>query len=442
MLSRSVHIFYGCMLLFIYTTVQAESGLKSAEYNSRSHDINQSINLGKISRINLQDAISKTFEHNPALRTFSYTLKAQAGRQVQAGLSASPELNFSIEDAAGTGEFTGTDNAQATLSIVWVLEGNIRQGYIDVSNADSLSLSTEETTKRLDAAAETARLYLICLAYQARMTNAVKTVELANETVAAVKKRVSAGRAPEAELARAQAQISRRQLQQEDIEHELSSAIRLLAAQWGETRPGFTQVEGDIFITPALTPFEALKERLEQSPAFLHLLSDKRLKQAQLKLAKSQSNSAWRVNLGVRHFETTNDQALVAGISIPFGERSRNTGRITEARENLSQTQAKEDELRVRFETTLYVLSQELEHSLHRLNTYRNHIIPQLEKALKETRRAYELGRYSYLEWSSVQAELLAARSALVEASIDAHLKTIEIERLTGVQMTHVADKS
>lgn len=424
MLSKSSIFYIGCILLFFNTISHAESNVK-ADFNS----------------IDLKNAISKTFEYSPELRTFHYVLKAQAGRQLQASLSASPELNFTVENAAGTGEFNGTDNAQVTLSIGWVLEGDIRQSHIDVSSADLLTLSTEAKIKRLDVAAETARLYLVCLAYQARMMNATKTVELAKETVIAVKKRVSAGKTPEAELARSQADFSRRELEQEDIEHELSSAIRLLAAQWGETRPGFTKVEGNIFNLPAILPFETFKVKLEQSPEYLRLLSDKRLKQAQLKLAKSQSNSAWRVNLGVRHYEITNDQALVAGISIPFGERSRNTGSIIEAQENLSQIQAKEDELRVRFETTLYVLSQELEHSLHRLNTYRNNIIPQLEKALKETRRAYSLGRYSYLEWNSVQAELLDARSALIESSIDAHLKTIEIERLTGVQIAQAAEK-
>lgn len=392
--------------------------------------------------MSLRNAISKTFEQNPQLRTFSYSLKAQGGRQLQASLAASPELSFTIEDAAGTGNFKGVDNAQATLSIGWVLEGEIRQAYIDASRADTLSLSTEADIKRLDVAAETARFYLACLANQARLNNAAKTVELAKETVSAVKKRASAGRAPEAELARAQAEVARRELVQEDIVHELSSAIRLLAAQWGETQPGFVRVEGDIFSLPATLSFETLRARLEQSPEFVRLISDKRLKQAQLKLAKSQGNSAWRVNLGIRHFETTHDQALVAGISIPFGERSQNSGRIAEARERLSQTQAKEDELRVRFETTLYVLSQELQHSQHRLDTYRNQIIPQLEKALKETRRAYKLGRYSYLEWRSVQADLLDARSALVEASVDAHLKIIEIERLTGVHMVQPTNQS
>lgn len=424
MLSKSSIFYIGCILPFFNTVSHADSIVK-ADFNS----------------IDLKSAISKTFEHNPGLHTFNYELKAQAGRQLQAGLSPSPELNFTVENAVGTGEFNGTENAQVTLSIGWVLEGNIRQGHIDVSSADLLSLNTEAKTTRLDIAAETARLYLVCLANQVRMKNAAKTVELAKETVTAVKKRVSAGKTPEAELARAQADFSRRELEQEDIEHELSSAIRLLAAQWGETQPDFTKVEGNIFNLPAILPLETFKEKLEQSPEFLRLLSNKRLKQAQLKLAKSQSNSAWRVNLGVRHYETTNDQALVAGISIPFGERSRNTGSIIEAEENLSQIQAKEDELRVRFETTLYVLSQELEHSRHRFDTYRKNIIPQLEKALKETRRAYSLGRYSYLEWNSVQAELLDARSALIESSIDAHLKTIEIERLTGVQIAQTAEK-
>ena len=165
------------------------------------------------------------------------------------------------------------------------------------------------------------------------------------------------------------------------------------------------------------------------------------MKQAELKLAESQSSSNWRVNLGVSHFETFNDQALVAGITIPFGERSRNTGRITEARENLSQSTAKEDELRVRFETSLYVLYQELQHSMHRMDAYRSDIIPQLENALKETSKAYDLGRYSYFEWHSVQADLLDARSTLVEDSIAAHLKVIEIERLTGVSMTQPTTK-
>jgi cobalt-zinc-cadmium efflux system outer membrane protein len=453
MLSRSVIIFFSGTLLFFNTALCAESSLtpdghntymdaaKEQErmYRAYSSGVEQGASAAGVlkpannRRINLPQAINKTFAHNPELRVFSYALKAQSGRQLQASLAASPEMSFVVEDVLGSRNFKGMDSAQATLGIAWVLEGKVRQGYIDVASAGSSSLSKQADIKRLDAAAETARLYIIALANQARLNNAAKTAKLAQATVIAVKKRVAAGKAPAAELARARAELARRQLGHEDIEHELSSAIHVLAAQWGETQPGFTQVAGSIFNLPIIVPFETLKTRLAQSPEFTRLMSDKRLLQARLKLAESQSRPEWRVNLGVRHFETTNDQALVAGISIPFGERSRNRGRIVETRENLSQTQAKVDALKVRFETTLYVLSQELEHALHTVNAYSDNIIPQLEKALQETRRAYNLGRYGYLEWRSVQADLLDARSALVEASVNAHLKVIQIEHLTGV---------
>lgn len=418
MLSKSNIIFLVGMVLYS-TSLRAESNL-----NTYTHTLK------------LRDAIAKTFEHNPMLRSFSYKLKAQAGKEFQAGLGASPELSIMLDDAFGSNKFNSVDQAQTTLSIAWVIEGDIRQGYIDVASANTLALNTEANIKRLDVASDTARLYLITLAHQSRLTNAIKTLELAKQTVSAVKKRVATGKSPKAELARAQAEFARRELEKEDSEHEMSSAIHLLAAQWGDTNPAFTQVDGNLFSLPVIMPLKKLKTHLNKNPEFNRLLSVKRLKQAELLLAKAKSSPEWRVNFGVRHFEVSDDQAIVAGISIPFGERSRNTGAITEARANLSQTVAEEDALRVRFETTLFVLYQELLHSFHGVNTYRNKIIPRLEKALKETRRAYNLGRYSYLEWQSVQAELLEARSALVEGSIDAHLKAIEIERLTGTRMT------
>ncbi len=428
MLSRSKNLFIGYTLLLFSTVLHAETSTSKDQFNTDAHSIN------------LRDAISKTFEHNPALKSFRYQLKAQQGVELQAGMAASPEFNFSVEDALGTGEYKGADKAQATLGISWVVEGDIRQGFIDEARAGTLSISSEAHIKRLDAAAETARLYLLCLATQARLINAHNTYELANETVTAVNERVMAGKAPDAELSRSKAELARMRLDREELEYQLNSTIRLLAAQWGETDPEFTRVEGDIFSLPTPLSFAKLKSRIEQNPDFLRLLSDKRLKQAQLKLVESQGNPEWRVDLGLRHYESTNDQALVAGIRIPFGERARNTGRITAAREKLSQTQALQDELKVRIETTLFVLSQALQYSLHRVGAYRSQIIPRLETALKQTRRAYDLGRYSYFEWRSVQAELLNARTSLIEDSIDAHLTVIEIERLTGVSMMPLAD--
>jgi len=385
--------------------------------------------------ISLREAVTRTIDYNPGLRAFDYQLKAQQGRVQQAGVAPSPELRFELEDVLGTGNNKGVDSAQATLSIGWVLERGLRQRYVDAAYAGSSLIEAEADIKRLDAAAETARRYLVSLAFQARKVNADKTVQLAEETIKSVSRRVKAGKTPEAELSRAQAELARRKLQREDIDHELRSANRRLAAQWGETTLTFVRVEGDITHPLQVASFETFKSQLPQNPEFARLLSDQLLKKAELQLALAKEKPGWRVNAGVRHLNNSNDQAFVAGFSIPFGERTRNPGRIAEARANLAAISIEEQAIRTRIETALFVMHEKLQHSLHVIETVRGKIIPPLEQALTETRRAYNLGRYSYLELRSVQAELLDAHNALVEANIDAHRNIIEIERLTGVSL-------
>jgi cobalt-zinc-cadmium efflux system outer membrane protein len=408
-----------CLFLLLFgAIVRAESGL-----------------LGGGETIGLNEAVARTMARNPELVAFGYQLQAQDGRVLQAGLAPNPELSIMVENALGTGDFTGVDGAETTLSIAWILDRGIRQHRLDSARAGVSLLTMEADIMRLDAAAETARLFFTCLSNQARRVSANEAVQLAQETVKAVQKRVTAGKSPQAELARAQAELARMKLNQEDFEHALLSASHRLAAQWGETEPDFARVNGDLLTLPITESFATLKTRIEQNPEFARFLSKRRVDEAELRLAEAQRKPSWRVSAGVRRLEITNDEALVANITLPLVLRNRNQGGIAEARANLAQTEADTITARIRIETSLFVIYQELQHSLHRAKTYRDEVIPRLEQALTDTRSAYELGRYSYFEWRTVQEDLLAARSALVEASVDAHQNIIEIERLTGMRI-------
>jgi len=389
--------------------------------------------------ISLQQALARTMARNPELVAFGHQFQVQDGRVLQAGLAPNPELSVMVENALGTGEFSGTDNAETTVSIAWVLERGVRQRRVDTARAGVSLLAVEADIMRLDAAAETARLFFSCLAREAEKVSATEAVQLAEETVQAVQKRVRAGKSPQAELARARAELARMKLNQEDMEHELLSAGRRLAAQWGETEPGFTRLQGDLMTLPATESFATLKARIDQNPDFARFLSKQRVDEAQLHLARAQRKPNWRVSAGVRRLEITNDEALVASISLPLTLRNKNQGAIAEAQANLAQTNADALAARVRMETSLFVMYQELLHSLHRAATFRDDVIPRIEQALTDTRHAYELGRYSYFEWRTVQEDLLEARSELVEASLDAHQNVIEIERLTGVRIVQPA---
>lgn len=382
--------------------------------------------------LSLSQALAKALGDNKELSAFEYRLEEQDGRRQQAGLVPNPELKLVIEDAAGSGIYNGFERAQTTLSLEWVLERRIRRRRVGAAEAHSGLLVSDGQILRLDVAAETAQRFLNSLANQARLENADQAVSLAQDTVVAVKRRVMAGKAPSAELTRAEAELAITALARDDVTHELSIAYHRLAAQWGAIKPEFARVSGELLTLPRTESFDTVTGRIEQNPQLVRFVSEARVAEANLRLAEARRWPTLRPTLGVRRYEATNDTALVAEVKIPLPLFGRNQGRVSESRAALARTRADADAARVRVHTMLFEIYQELQHHLHRATTLRDEVLPRLAKALDETRQGYEQGRYSYFEWRSVQTDLLEARREVIEASTGSHRLIIEIERLTG----------
>ena len=389
----------------------------------------------KVSRsaaLGLQEALERALGHNKDLAAFEYRIVEQQGRLEQAGLLPNPELDLSVEDVAGTGIYEGFDSAQTTLSIGWVLEGRIRAGRVGAAKAGAELVSAEARILRVEVAADTAEHFLASLASQARLERAEEAIALTEQTVKAVTRRVRAGKAPTVELVRAEAELATDRLARDDVTYELAAAYHRMAAQWGEAEPSFSRVEGDLLALPTVEPYAVLTEGLERYPQLARYATEKRLAKANVRLAEARRWPTLRPHLGVRRFEATNDTALVAGVSVPIPVLNRNQGEVVKSRASVSRARAEADAARVRLQTTLFELYEELQHHFHRAETLRAEVIPRLTEASDATRRAYERGRYGYLELRSVQTDLLRAQGELVEASAGAHRLMIALERLTG----------
>ncbi|MFT6437425.1 MAG: cobalt-zinc-cadmium efflux system outer membrane protein [Candidatus Azotimanducaceae bacterium] len=384
----------------------------------------------------LDEAIEKTLSRNLSLIAFGHQIEAQRGRVTQSTLRPNPELGVQVENALGSGALSGIDRAETTLSLAWVLERGKRQAREVAARASVSIFESEADVRRTDVAAETARIFLESLANQELLEQTRNAVTLAKETVEAIGTRVRAGRTPDADLARAEAQLARTQLAHEDVEHELETSNYQLAAQWGEAQPDFLKVSGDIYNVPMVVDFKRLLIQIERNPRLSRYLTEQRLRQAELRLAETEAKPNWRLTAGIRRLEQSDDQAFVAGIMIPLALRNRNQGGIAEARANLAGVEAERTAARLQLETQLFAYYQELQHSLHRVKTLRQKVLPKVEKALADTQRAYASGRYGYFELQLVQNEVLSTQMALVDASIDAHKRLIEIEGLTGTVIT------
>jgi cobalt-zinc-cadmium efflux system outer membrane protein len=231
---------------------------------------------------------------------------------------------------------------------------------------------------------------------------------------------------------RARAELATERLAHDDVTHEQSVARHRLAAQWGETSPAFGRVEGALLTLPTVEPFDELAERIDDNPDLVRLASQERIAESELDLAKARRWPTLTPSLGARRLEESDDWALVAGVNVPLPLFDRNQGRVAESRAALARTRADSEAERVRVHTALYEIYQEMQHSVHRAEVLRDEVIPRFEATIEETRKGYAQGRYRYHELRTVDAELLAARRSLVEASTAAHRLVITLERLGG----------
>lgn len=389
--------------------------------------------------LDLDEALARTLKGNPELVAAGFQIEAAEGRVVQAGLAPRPELGIAVQDAFGTGDFGSVHSAETTATVGWFLERGLRAHIVEAARAGVALRVADAEIARFDTVAETARRYVACLAFQARLASATRAVERARTAVTISAERVGAGRSPQAELSRAEAELARAELRQEDYEHELLGAYHRLSAQWGVTAPEFSTVAGTLDALPVLEPVETLLARVEESPDLARFASQRRVAETELRVEELRGRPTWHVSAGLRRFEATDDWALVGGLTIPLALRNRNQGRIAEARADLARTDAERTASHLRLETTLFVMHQALNHHIQVAERLRADVIPRLELALEDSRRAYELGRYGYSEWRIVETELLVARDELLDASASAHELLIEIERLTGVRAPLVA---
>jgi cobalt-zinc-cadmium efflux system outer membrane protein len=90
------------------------------------------------------------------------------------------------------------------------------------------------------------------------------------------------------------------------------------------------------------------------------------------------------------------------------------------------------EERQLSVHATLFGFYQTLLSRRSELNTLRDEIIPEAERAVRFYERGFELGSYSLLELTAAQERLLILRSDALDAAASFHLTLIETESLLG----------
>jgi len=383
--------------------------------------------------LTLNEAIIKVLEHSPQLKATDLESRSAAARIRAVQQSPAFQASVEFENFSGSGRYRGSDELETTLRLSKVLElGNKADLRGEVAQQKALLLRSEQDAKRLDLLAETTRRFIHVVTDQERLTLAKDSYALSEKTLNVVKRRVAAGKSPNAELRRAINAVARKALELEHAKHELATSRVKLAIIWGDTTPLFISADANLFLLEPTRSFDEVVLLLANNPDLIRFATQQRLSQARLKLARSRGNSDVEVTGGVRHFNDTDDTALVLSLNIPLGTSARAEPYIEEAEFSSLQDPQIHLQRQLTLHATLFEVYQEIKHAIESVSTLRETIIPNAAQALKDYENGYAAGRYSFLELTEAQRALLDARLEAVMAATKYHQYRIEIDRLTG----------
>jgi len=390
--------------------------------------------------LTLRRAVELVLERNATLRAFGAAREAERARGDAFSLAPRYRIVAELENFAGTGEAGGVDSLESTLSLSGVVElGGKRRVRRDVASVQLDVLDTELQVRRLDLAATVARRYVDLVRAEALVELRRDSAAIAARTLETVRARVAAARASRADIAKAEIALAWARLDEQAAERLERTNRVALASLWGGESPDFGTIRAELFRLPTYEPFASLVTRTDQNPDLALLASRVRLDEARARLADAQRRTDVVWTAGIRRLEAQDDQAFVVGIELPLGSaaRAEPLRRESSAERNRRQLEAEARRMEVR--ATLYSAYEQLEQARTELATLREQSTPLAEDALRITEQGYERGRYSLLELSDAQTQLLAVRGQTIEAAADFHRTLIEIQQLTNQAVVETA---
>ncbi|WP_421576467.1 TolC family protein [Stenotrophomonas maltophilia] len=391
--------------------------------------------------LTLDDAIARVAQYHPDLRLAEAQRPVWEARRDAAGLPPPLTLGVELENALGTGDSRGFDAAEATVTLAGVLE---RGGKLDarraVAQANLDSLAPQRETARLDLMAEVARRYLAVTDARQQLRIAETDIEQRRRAVAAARLRLQAGASPESVLMTAQAMLAQAELDRDRAKQMDQSARAALSALWRQRDPGFDVVTGDPMQLPALQDFAVLADELQRTPELAVLAGERRIREAQVQLARTQARPDVSWQVGVRNSRDTRDTSLVAGFSLPLGSVRRAEPEIRAAEAELALNSVERDARALQLYATLAEAHGRYLTSRLEVTRMGRDVLPQLQRAENAAEKAWRAGAISYMEWAQLQAMRIDARQRQLEAAIAAQTALIEIQRLTGQSMVAATD--
>ncbi len=387
--------------------------------------------------LSLNHALLFTLSKSPELSIFSWKIKAAEARILQASLWGNPEFNFEVEEFGGEKDRQDFDTAEITIQFSQPIQlgGKISKKTKIASLERDLILWDYEQ-KRLEVFTATAKAFVEVLAAQEKNKLTKDLLDLANEINRIVKIRVDSGKVSPIELTRTNILVANSEIEQSKASRYLEIKKRTLSFFWGELNPKFQIVSGNFYKMNSVMSLNRIEEHLLQNPKLIQMEKEREKYQAIVSFEKAKRIPDINLDFGVRFFSETDDQALVAGFSLPIPVFDRNQGNILNAQSQMQEVVEQGTFTKLQIHSSLIKSYQILSIAREEIDKLEEQVLVSSQSALEAIRQGYQQGKFSYLEVLDAQRSFFEIKNRYIETLTSYHSKVLEIESLIANKIT------
>ena len=378
--------------------------------------------------LSLDAVIAEVRRTSPSVRAAGLEARALAAEADQAARLLNPSIGLDLENFGGGGDLADFEQAETTLFVAQTIRLGGKRGLGESAARARHALATAECGVILREAELQASLLFAELVAAVRLRDlAEESAGLAEELAMIVQRRVNAGAAAPPELARARTDAAARRAAVTDAEANIERRRYELSSLWGDSEPRFAP-------PLATTPF---LESMETGQDGRHPMMDAanaavKARAAETEFARSARIPDITLSVGVRHFEFTGDQALVAGISVPLplNDRGQDAVRASSLREDAAYVNRLATEQRLLAQHSSAIAARRSARA--RLNILEADALPAADEAYEAAVRGYQIGRFDLTSTVIARAALLNVRLSYIDANRALWAEDLRLRALTG----------
>ena len=400
---------------------------------SANQDIELQTETKSSLQLTIKEAAAKALLHNPTLSAFSLDKRVKEAQTLQAGLRPNPHLEIEVDDAAGSGEFTGFDHSEITVQLGQLIElGGKRAARVNASRITEKLADWDYNGKRLDVLTEVNKAFIEVLKAQHKVSLSEDLIKLGKQFYDAVSERVKTGKVAPIQKIKAGVVLSTFKLETKKTKMMLEQYRRKLSSTWGSTEPDFLSVVGNLFEVSPVPPIEMLNQKIPETPYLKRWKTVEDKRKAILEVEQAKRTPDITIKGGYRRLEQTNDNAITFGVSVPLKFFNRNQGAISEAQNNLAKTKEERRAAEIILKKNFLEAHQSLVFAHSQASILHSETIPAAQKSFDGINEGYRFGKFGFLDVLDSQRTLFQTKKQYLDALADYHIALIEVNRMTN----------